>query len=276
MDTEHNAITPSSTKAKCPYCASYLVPEAIVCTVCNRYRKWYYNHLRIDHASIVIAVITIIFTCSNLELARENFNESKQKRVEATAALEQAQEAAQKVASLQTVLNDAQTTLSELRSSFDFSILQIKASNDDRQAFERLTEIAQNPGPLHDLAWNSIWQIRDDIENSASKIYMFTSRYYNINTSKMSLEEFRANYYSIETIDKPAYLVSFWYQKRFSTFDRLQFLYGVIKITGSLRELYKACELMNYEAKIYKSFFKANEYIQWWEQNKSKYETSVE
>jgi hypothetical protein len=253
----------------CRYCSQRILLSAKVCQYCGRHQNKFWQHFRIEQIGLFISIITILIAFGQL-------NEATKKRVEATAALERVEKAELIVHDLQNVLKDAQNTISELKTKFEFSILQIKASNDDRESFERLVEISELPSPLQDLAWNNILQIKMDIENRARKIYIFASHRYNINPSEMSLEEFKSNYHILEPIDKPDYLDSLWFQQRFSKFDRLQFLYDVIKTTRSLRELHKACELMNFEAKLTKSFVLANEYLQWWEQNRSKYESSAQ
>ena len=301
-ETSVSDKTPPDKRGKCKYCASYLLPEAKVCTVCNRHKNRVFNHLRVDHIGIVATLIMVLFAASNLqltsknlELASENLTETKQKHVEATAALEKVVLAEGKISSLeneakavlerirqgeatvtnlQNVLREAQVAVSDLEENINFNMLLIKANNDDRPAFNSLVEISKKSGPFRDIANISILQIVSNITSMLQIQNNYPWHTLNADPKKISLQEFRNLYKSFHHIHKVAYMDTLMAQQRFSKFEKFQILAEIIKDTISLKELERACQYMNQEAKIDWNILSADKYVQWWEQNKSKYESS--
>jgi hypothetical protein len=296
MNSENNKETPSSTNEKCRYCASYLLPEAEVCTVCDRFRSWWRNYLRLDHLGILVSIVVIVFSYFNLKLSQDNLAETKQKRVEATAALQRVEKAEviidklQKEASdalervgraevtvsnVQDVLKEAQYTVADLKSNINFNILLLRASNDDRNAFNELLEISMKPGQFQILAAIIVYRILDDLATNEILSSSVQWSEYNIDPNKASIEEFQEKYKSVSLFAKPSYLRYIWSQERFTKISRLQMLYSIIQHTTSLRGLDAACRLMNQEARINKNIIWAHEYLLWWGKNKSKYELPI-
>ena len=66
-------------------------------------------------------------------------------------------------------------------------------------------------------------------------------------------------------------LETVWAQERFSKYDRLQFLYDLVKTTESNRILYKACKLIDTEAKLNYNYLWYKQHIEWWEKSKDLY-----
>jgi hypothetical protein len=80
-----------------------------------------------------------------------------------------------------------------------------------------------------------------------------------------------SSYEIVHPIHKPDFLHKFWEQDRFSKWQRLQFIYEVIRDDNSLRALHAACVIMNLEAKISKNILGDKQYLEWWERNKEHY-----
>ena len=283
--------TPSYKRGKCKYCTSYLPPGAKVCLVCNRHKNWFWQHFRVDHIGIVATLIMVLFAASNLkltsknlELASANLEETKQKRVEATEALAKANEAKSTAAQLEAVLKDAQATLSELQANFEVTVLRTQALNDDsRYAFDRIKAIISQSGLASNLASQSFGHILDHlyrtnfISPSLEEFPLKSEHFFKGQFHTMSLEELHTVHQRLPPKYKPSYLTMLWKDQRFTKLELLSILANVIKTTSSLHELYRACELMNLEAKIIKFYFlefNPQVCLRWWEQNKSRYESS--
>jgi hypothetical protein len=137
--------------------------------------------------------------------ASENLEETRRKRVEATAALERVERAEIAVTQLQNLITEAQAALSDLRSNADFNLLLTKANNDDRAAFDSIAEFSQKPGPFHDLAVTTINRIvievdplifvRVDPEVPWNQLH--------IDPSKLSLQELQTLYKSVHRMYRP-------------------------------------------------------------------------
>jgi hypothetical protein len=87
----------------------------------------------------------LIIAAGLLILAYFQFNEARKERAEATEALERVYQAEKMVSGLENLVKKAQSIV-------DFNFLLTKANSDDRDAFDRPVEIAQEPGPFQDLA----------------------------------------------------------------------------------------------------------------------------
>lgn len=128
----------SSNEKNCRYCKSPIPIQASVCRHCGRHQICFFNHFRIDHIGLIIAVGLFIVACFQ-------FNEARKERTKATEALERAYHAEEMVSKLENLVKQAQSIV-------DFNFLLTKANSDDRGAFDRLVEIAQESGPFQDLA----------------------------------------------------------------------------------------------------------------------------
>jgi len=264
MDTENDDVTPLRTNKKCMYCTAGLSRGAKVCTVCSRYQNWLFNHFRADHFGILITIGMVV-------VAYHNLQETRQKRVEATAALERVERAEVTVANLQTVLKDAHDVLSDLKSNVEFNILITQSTNDDRVAFDRLVDITRQPGPFQKLADTTVGRIVFQIGSSLRLAVNIPWNEYNIDPNQSSLQELQTKYKVAHPFYRPDYLSAVWSQERFSKRERLQMLADAIQSESSLWALDRACRLMNTEANINKNILGASAYLRWWEQNKARY-----
>ncbi len=66
-------------------------------------------------------------------------------------------------------------------------------------------------------------------------------------------------------------LAAIWDSNRFTKFEKLSFMYDVIKQDFSIKGLAMACNLMDRDAKIQKNIIAYNEYLTWWEKNSQQY-----
>ena len=128
----------SSNEKNCRYCKSLIPSQASVCPRCGRYQNRFFNHFRIDHIGLIIAVVLLF-------LAVFQFNQAKNECIKATKAWTKASHAEDMVSKLENLVKQAQSIV-------EFNFLFTKANSDDRGAFDRLVEIAQESGPFQDLA----------------------------------------------------------------------------------------------------------------------------
>ena len=127
-----------SNKKDCRYCKSPIHIQAKVCHYCGRHQKRFWNHFRIDHIGLIIAFAIVI-------LSYLQYNELKKERTKVTEALNRILKAEEKVGELDNLVK-------ETKSLLEFNFLVTKANGDDRDAFDRLVEIAQESGPFQCLA----------------------------------------------------------------------------------------------------------------------------
>src|SRR6266511_1863095 len=242
MDTGSSDKTSSAKNRKCRYCASYLPHGAVVCPACDRHKNWFFQHLRVDHIGILITLIMVALTYSN-------YVETQRKRVEATDALAKANEAKSTAAQLETVLKDAQATLSELQANFEVTVLRTEAlNNDSRYAFDRIKAIIPQYGRASYLAQQSFGHILDHLSRtnwsrpSLEEFPLKSEHFFKGQFHTMSLEELQTVYQRLPNDYKPSYLTMLWKEQRFTKFELLSILANVMKTTSSLHELYTACE----------------------------------
>lgn len=88
-----------------------------------------------------------------------------------------------------------------------------------------------------------------------------------------TIEEFRNNMPLLQSSSKAICLDYVWKQnKRFSKYERLNFINEILESEKDVTTIYVACALMNEEAKLNKDFLsEKNEYLQWWKTKKETY-----
>lgn len=158
-------------------------------------------------------------------------------------------------------------------------MILIKASNDDRSAFDKLLDIyhASN-NPLSKIACNAILKIIDDliIELDISVVkhkILWNKTNIDPNTSSLQIFELALNSDEVSFFYKPELLENVWRQNRFKEGEKLTFFLNIIKTTTSLRTLYKACTTVENVAKLEKNLVDYTAYIEWWEKNKDLYKS---
>jgi len=306
-------------KQLCRYCASPMPAEASVCLHCGRNKRWYLNHLHIDHIGLLIALIMMIIAfqqlgearkehiaanqalerargaeetaltvSKNLENVQLNVNQqqltithietkAKQALKEINAINDLSTQAISHAENAEQLVSKAQKSIDELTKLMDFNLLVLKATNDDRHAFDQLMKVP-NDDPFHEMAIKTVFIITDDPRLSW-QIRQDASMQYNFDWNTKSWDFLLKMYPhpEMDTYDnryKPNILSRIWAQKRFPIKKRLDFLYHVIKTDGSIAALNRACMLMNEEAHINKNIMGAKSYLEWYEANRSKYDVA--
>lgn len=209
-----------SNEKNCRYCKSPIYTKASVCCHCGRNQNWFLNYFRIDHIGLIIAVVLVA-------LAYFQFDEARNKRIEATVALRRADHAAAIAGKLENLLEQA-------RSIVDFSFLLSKANSDDRGAFDRIVEIAKESGPFQDLANKAKVRIvlvgemlpkNTSLENELKKLgYAELLRFYHESSS-----------------DSSTILLAVYKSPRLTKAEQFDFLVTMIDKDESLMVVKRAC-----------------------------------
>lgn len=198
-------------------------------------------------------------------------------RVDLNKIEELSKDAKTKVDEIGRVLEKANEAMSSTRSISEFSLNLIKASNDDRAAFDKLLDIYHaSSNPLSKIAYNAILKIIDDliieldVDIVKHKI-LWDKTNIDPNTASLQIFELALNSEEVSFFYKPELLESVWRQTRFKEGERLKFFFNIIKTTNSLRTLYRACATVENVANLEKNLINYTEYIEWWEKNKDLY-----
>jgi hypothetical protein len=182
--------------------------------------------------------------------------------------------AKEKADEIETILQKAQDALQQLRASTDFGLLVAKASNDDREAFNKLVDIANNKkSPFADLAAQTIGNIVEDV-NPLIMVRVdvpFPWNTIGVDQAKADFGKYRELFQRSPRLYKLPLLSELCQQERFPKRQRLEFLAEVIRSDSSLRVLHRACVLMNKEAHLDMNIRGAPAYLEWWEANKKNY-----
>lgn len=189
-------------------------------------------------------------------------------RVDLDKVEELSKEAKIKVDEIGGILEKANEAMVSIRSISEFSLILIKASNDDRSALDVLFNISASNNPFAEIAFQTLLKISRD-----PHVYglMHHDVNWDIDVSKASLEDFMAIYNRQTTLERSTVLETVWAQERFSKYDRLEFLFNIVKTTESNRTLYKACKLIDTAAKLNCNYLWYRPYLEWWGKNKDLY-----
>src|SRR5688500_824455 len=94
---------------KCRYCLQDIPTIASVCSRCVRDQNPFFNHLKVDHIGLIIALIMMV-------LAYLQFDEAKKERTKASEALERAQRANARADILEGVVKEGEQKLLTIKS----------------------------------------------------------------------------------------------------------------------------------------------------------------
>jgi hypothetical protein len=178
-------------------------------------------------------------------------------------AKKKSEEAATKASEIAGLAKKASAQAEKIKTTLDFSFVLARAAADDRHAFDELSRDVNDEGsPFHDLALKAIVRIAGDLSSRLN--FEMDWKRIGINPDAATLAEFEEVLANRPAFDKPGIISKIWQQQRFSKFDRLSFLYDVIKSTDSILVLNAACSAMNDEAKINKNIIGYSEYLSWW------------
>lgn len=185
-------------------------------------------------------------------------------------AKKKSEEAATKASEIAELAEKARAQAEKIKTTLDFSFVLARAAADDRHAFDQLSSDANDEGsPFHDLALKAIVRIAGDLGLRLN--FEMDWKRIGINPDTASLAEFEEVFANRPAFDKPGIISKIWQQQRFSKFERLSFLYDVIKSTDSILVLNAACSAMNDEAKINKNIIGYSLYLNWWWEHGGEY-----
>jgi hypothetical protein len=202
------------------------------------------------------------------EFQTEKISETVQRVAESQAKKMIKEEISPSIEAFQIELNIELLTTKE---ATQFNLLVTKAFNDNRSAFDELKNIAEGKGQFRDLATNAIVTIADEFDTSIRFPVKLNWEKINLRPESCSLEEYYRLFSVVHNRFKTDLVVTLWEQNRFDLSDRLEFLYSAIKNSESLRTLHKASMLMNKEAKLDLNIVAYENYLYWWESNRSEY-----
>lgn len=156
--------------------------------------------------------------------------------------------------------------LAELRSLSDFMLLELKAKNDDRKAFEELLAVSRDRNHSYrELAAQAVSQVFiqvtalnvQDPSLSSDKTGQEPS------SSYVSFDQFKAGYRDAVSLNRPRLLSEMNASRQFNDAQKTAFLLEVIRSDTSLRAMAWACRLLDEKAKIYKPFTAYEKYLEW-------------
>jgi hypothetical protein len=172
-------------------------------------------------------------------------------------------EAARKSEQITRLAKQATGGVERIKSTLDFSFLLAQASADDRKSFEELSKVAKDEdNQFHELALKAIIRIAGDLGSSLGSSVDW--KRIGIDPATITFGDLKELFDTRPAFDKPGILAELWHQERFPKFDRLSFLYDVIKSTDSILVLNAACRAMNEECKINKNIIGYADYLKWW------------
>ena len=243
-------------------------------------------------ALIILAAITLILSprVSELEVfkvARLKLQEVKsdahairevRKELEGTskrvASIEQA--AMDRLNKIEVVQRDAEAKLAELDELSSFNMLLTKASNDDRKSVEELFMItSKSDHKFYAIARDALETIRGDV----ARANIFGEKFpwkEGKSLAGIPYNQLDAVYNQQIVRFRLSLLNEIWSSPHYSKYEKLDFLSRVIRNSNSTRELERACQIMDDEAKINRNFLGSKEYLIWWDQHKEQYKKAVD
>lgn len=299
----------------CKCCRQPIDQDAAVCHHCSRHQNWIVRNLANAGFLIAVIMMFIAYqqlseakkqriaasdALSKASKAENTANaaatditgiQTRVKTQEASISevASSAIEAKQKLALVQELLNktqmdvkmatgavgQAEIDLKRVREASEFGMLLVRASNDDRKAFDMLRTYAVSPGhPLRKLSSETIELIIDKMYPPVRLLQPdreIAWDQFGVDPSRLTSKAFYNFYKSSSVYWRPSLLAYFWKSDHYSKFEKLELTYEVIKTDDSLNVLDGACRFMNAEAKINKNILDATEYLRWWEGKRSNY-----
>lgn len=166
---------------------------------------------------------------------------------------------------VQHLAEEAAESVKQISTTSDFAFLLARASADDRNAFDELLALAEQPShPFRELAQAALVRIAGDFMTLPTlKPHIDWSKV-GVDPNTVDFEELVAIFASRPTFDQPLILDGIADLDRLPKPERLTFFRDVIKSTKSLIVLHAACFAMNKEAKIDKNIIAYRDYLVWW------------
>jgi len=166
---------------------------------------------------------------------------------------------------VQHLAEEAAESVRQISTTSDFAFLLARASADDRNAFDELLALAEQPShPFHELAQAAVVRIAGDFMTSPTLKPHIDWAKVGVDPNTVDFEELKAIFASRPKFDQPLILDGIANLDRLPKPERLTFFRDVIKSTKSLIVLNAACFATNKEAKIDKNIIAYRDYLVWW------------
>ncbi len=200
--------------------------------------------------------------------AREHGTAAAEKEVKNLVASAVNPAAAKIEAGAQRLNAEGDAVLAKLRGLSDFMLLELRAKNDDRKAFESLLAVSRDRShEYREIASQAVSQIFILVTSLNVQDPTLGGSQETPPAAYLSLDQFKAAYAEAVSLNRPRLLSEFWTSKQFTEAQKEAFLIDVIRNDTSLRALAWACRLLDEKAKIYKPFTAYEKYLEWGAQN---------
>jgi hypothetical protein len=203
----------------------------------------------------------------------------------AKAALKVSEQASNKVAELNSVLVDAKTAITNINEQLELSSLIVRAENYDRQAFFKLRDDHTKPEEVAILkkVLNSISQSVHERCGFLQTLYSPTWDIIGVNPDKESYEELlgycKRDSYGPDvksTSDTRFHILrNVFGNKRFTESQRFAFVAECLRTDNHLLVVEEACELLDTRRNSHRNFMDLDGYLQWYEEHKSEFKTTL-
>lgn len=171
--------------------------------------------------------------------------------------------------------SESEKALSNLEAITEVMILEAKAKNDDREAFEKLMGISRDRNHAYKtVASDAVKQIFAQFSTLERPVIDIKNPANDIDMNGLSFSGFRDLYSHSIPLYRPWLLTEMWLHEGFSKYERLDFLASVVRQDDSLSALERALRLMDFENGLAKPFTAYDFYLTWWADNKSSYQGS--
>lgn len=158
-----------------------------------------------------------------------------------------------------------EAVLSRLKGLSEFMLLELRAKNDDRKAFEELLTVSRDRAhPYREIAAQAVSQIFILVTSLNVQDPSLAAREGEPSAaSYVSFDQFKATYRDALSLNRPRLLSEMNASRQFNDAQKTAFLLEVIRGDSSLRAMAWACRLLDEKAKIYKPFTAYEKYLEW-------------
>jgi len=283
---------------QCNSCHQTIDVQAKICHYCNRGQGFWGKHVGsisagVSIAAIIISLVMMVLAIAQLLDARlKNVDASKALQTAENAtraadlALTQAQSAANEIKNLKTEADKLNRLLEKSvkltsgiaeiqRKSIlinEFMMTVINAQNDDRKSFDQLREWAKDSSYL--LSSNALSAYETIINQHDPRLVFELKPPFGegVDPSKFALLELEQMYQSGPSSLRPSLIEYIWKRESFSKRDKMEFLIEIIGDDESLnaveyagRYFRKGAELKHLKPLAIEAF------LEWWEKNRDKF-----
>ena len=186
------------------------------------------------------------------------------------------QEASNRLDTIEQAQRQAKENVTKLIATSNFTVILSRAEGDDRTALSELLNIARDSNNAFSLvATQSLRAIENNVSSANMMVPSITW------PAGHSLQDYpysklRQFYITVPETHRPTLLQEVWEATHYTLPEKLDFLIEVIQNTRSIKELQKACQLVNQEAKLSAnlltaSFLETSTYLEWWHRNRNSY-----